>query len=129
MREIIRDTLLENTMFTNLVDELNIYTYRVPEIANMQSDIIVYIDLLDIPTPYLYFDGDYHKEEYLTQINCYAPASRYRDWQKVNQAIKDVMERDFNWKIQGGVDEFDDDVNVFNYAQRFQGLYKILRRG
>lgn len=128
MREIIRNQLLNNHLFNSLIDENNIYTYRVPEVADMQNNLIVYIDLLDVPTPYLYYDGEYHQEEYLTQINCYAPAGSYNDWRKVNQAIKDVMEDSFNWKLQGGFDEFDDDHKIFNYGQRYQGIYKILRR-
>lgn len=127
MREIIRNALFNNERFSELVAASNMYTYRVPETAEMQSDLIVYIDMLDVPTPYLYFDGEYHLEEYLTQIDCYAPVGKYQQWQEVNEIIKKVFEDVFDWKLRGGVDEFDDDVEVFRYGQRYQGTYKLRR--
>lgn len=124
MREIIRNALLENAVIKDLVDEANFYTYRVPEQSAMQRDIIIYIDMLDVPMPYLYYDGEAHTEEHLTQIAVFAPAASYNDWLKVNAAIRDVMLNRFRWKVRGGVDEFDDEYKVFHYAQRFEGTYK-----
>lgn len=127
MRFIIRDKLLADPVISEYVNETNIFSYEIPDTVKMQSGITVYIDMLDIPMPHTYYDGEYHQEEYLVQIDCYAPQTLYTELTKVAEAVQIMFEDDFGWKLRGGIDQFDKELQIFRYGKRFQGIYKIMR--
>lgn len=127
MRFIIRDRLLADPVISKYVGENNIFSYTIPDTVAMQKNVTLYIDMLDVPMPHTYYDGEYHHEEYLVQIDCYAPPSLYTALVKVSEVIQDIFEDDFGWKLQGGIDEYDTELGIYRYGKRFQGIYKILR--
>lgn len=124
MRETIRDLLLQHPDINNNVDEF--YTYRVPETAAMQKGILIYIDPLDIPMPTTYMDGESYENKYLYQIDVFAPISQRPQWETVHEAVKDVMtdKNGLRWSLTGGDDQFDNELKVYRYMQRFTGKYK-----
>lgn len=127
MKHILRDLILDEPKISKYLNKKSIYAYRVPTDAEKQKDIIVMIEFLDVPTPYTYFDGEYHHEEYLVQIDVFAPNKKYKEYLKVSGYIQDLIEQKLNWKLQGGIDQYDKELKVFRMAKRYRGIYKILR--
>lgn len=127
MRFVIKNLIESNSKIMNIITPSSIFSYRVPTEIQMQKDIVIYIDFLDVPTPYTFFDGEYHHEEYLMQIEVFAPSKRYNEFQKVNGYLQDLIEQELDWKLQGGVDQYDDELKVYRMAKRYRGIYKILR--
>ena len=127
MRFVIKNLIESNSKIMNIITPSSIFSYRVPTETQMQKDIVIYIDFLDVPTPYTFFDGEYHHEEYLMQIEVFAPSKRYNEFQKVNGYLQDLIEQELDWKLQGGVDQYDDELKVYRMAKRYRGIYKILR--
>src|SRR5699024_12701546 len=127
MRFVIKNLIESNSKIMNIITPSSIVSYRVPTETQMQKDIVIYIDFLDVPTLYTFFDGEYHHEEYLMQIEVFAPSKRYNEFQKVNGYLQDLIEQELDWKLQGGVDQYDDELKVYRMAKRYRGIYKILR--
>ncbi|MFD2637691.1 hypothetical protein [Piscibacillus salipiscarius] len=94
--------------------------YKYPNTEDLEKGPFIIIDPLDPPLPSDYADNKWLTEDYLYQIEVWSFNKTDRDL--VAKQIQQILWDQFNFgNYGGGVDEWDQDLNVYRDARRYRG--------
>lgn len=106
--EVIRDLVGDRIKF-----------YKYPEPKNVKETHII-IDPLDVPKPDDYADDTWLTDDYLLQIDVWSKSMSERD--VIALKVREIMLEILNFKqLSGGVDEWDEDYDIYRDARRYRG--------
>lgn len=91
--------------------------YEYPEPSNIKETHII-IDSLDPPKPSDFADDTWLTDDYLFQIDVWSKDMGERDL--IAKKIQRLMWK-MNFRQVGGIDEYDNEYEVFRDARRYRG--------
>ncbi len=109
----------EKTKFKNEDDEYDyrIYFYEYPEAKDIKETHII-IDPISAPVPAVFADDKWLTDDYMFQIDVWSKDMTERD--AIAIKIRHLM-WDLNFRQTDGMDEYDNDYDVFRDARRYRG--------
>ncbi|MCM3487895.1 hypothetical protein M3689_01095 [Alkalihalophilus marmarensis] len=122
MMDEINELLLNDSIIKEKVSN-RIKFYEYPDASALQGASVV-IDPLDVPKPSNYRSNKPTSEEYLYQIEVWSKSKVDRDL--IAKRIQDILIDQFDAGQSGGIDEWNQDYDVFRDARRYKITKEIL---
>lgn len=114
----IYNLLLADSVVNDLAGN-RIKFYKYPEPSDVKETHII-IDPLDPPKPGDYADDKWLTDDYLFQIDVWSKDLIERD--NIALKIRKIMLEKLNFKqLPGGIDEWDEDYDIYRDARRYRG--------
>lgn len=113
----IHDTLIADDVISDLVGN-RIKFYEYPEAKNVKETHII-IDPIDVPKPDDYADDKWLTDDYLFQIDVWSRDIEEKEL--IASLIRNIMWSINFRQLTGGVDEYDNEYDVFRDARRYRG--------
>lgn len=118
MKGLIYDALAADSLFSDVIANDRIKFYKYPEAKSMTETHII-IDPLDTPKPGDYADDQWLTDDFLLQIDVWSKDLDERDL--LASRIQQILWDQLNLRQVGGMDEYDQDYDIFRDARRYRG--------
>lgn len=92
--------------------------YEYPEPNDVKETHII-IDPISAPVPATFADDKWLTDDYMFQIDVWSKNMEERNL--IANTIREIMWRQLNFRQTDGMDEYDNDYDVFRDARRYRG--------
>lgn len=120
------DTIYEALIADELIRESakgGIKYYKYPEVKDIKETHII-IDPIDVPKPGDYADDEWLTDDYMLQIDIWSKDMYEKEL--VANLIRKIMWSIGFRQLPGGMDEYDNEYDIFRDARRYRG--KVYRK-